>query len=610
MPAIDSARQLGALQLEPEIEALGAEAGDALKSLMLSDEELSEHFFYAEFKEKIAELLKIWPAIDVRESYLAPLPVIDIVAAKVDEHLKLGREWQREEEDLRAEEVNLRRYQDLLPALESLLGDVGEENGLLAVIGVTFNSREMVTQLEKIFNRLCTGRFDILTAETAKGDLVGIIAVEPELAETIKRSLVDEQVPELTFPDAFADLKLPEKIRYLRKRMAEIGQQRQLLASRRETLARRWLPIYRRVDAWLDRQLAVLQATASVFETGHCFVIVGWIPENRLAELRQRFEEDFGGRIAVEKLDLLESDLERVPVALMNPLYFRPFEILTRLLPLPSYGSFDPTPFLGIFFPLFFGMILGDIGYGMLLVVLTLFLLAVPRREPWHDVARVLGVCAAYTILFGLLYGELFGDWGTAKLGLHPLLFERSEAIAPMLFFSLAVGVMHVLLGLLLGLYKAWRHRQPRKAMFKMLQIVVIVALVLMALIALYPEFEIGFGPILVLVVAAIPLMVLFGGMLAPLELLKSIGNIISYTRIMAIGLTSVLLAIIANRLGGMTGSLLAGILVAGMLHLFNLALGIFAPTVHALRLHYVEFFSKFFEGGGRRYTPLGGQKR
>jgi V/A-type H+-transporting ATPase subunit I len=95
------------------------------------------------------------------------------------------------------------------------------------------------------------------------------------------------------------------------------------------------------------------------------------------------------------------------------------------------------------------------------------------------------------------------------------------------------------------------------------------------------------------------------GGLLAPLELLKSIGNIISYARIMAIGLASVLLATVANILGGMTGDILTGVLVAALLHAVNIVLGVFAPTIQSLRLHFVEFFGKFMEHGGRKYQPF-----
>jgi V/A-type H+-transporting ATPase subunit I len=108
-----------------------------------------------------------------------------------------------------------------------------------------------------------------------------------------------------------------------------------------------------------------------------------------------------------------------------------------------------------------------------------------------------------------------------------------------------------------------------------------------------------------VAVLAAIPLMLLTGGLLAPLEIMKNIGNIISYARIMAIGLASVMIAQVANRFAGLTGDILTGAVAAGLIHLVNIALGLFSPTIHALRLHYVEFFDKFIVYGGRRFEPF-----
>jgi V/A-type H+-transporting ATPase subunit I len=112
--------------------------------------------------------------------------------------------------------------------------------------------------------------------------------------------------------------------------------------------------------------------------------------------------------------------------------------------------------------------------------------------------------------------------------------------------------------------------------------------------------------PIIIAILIATPFLFFFGGILAPLELLKSIGNIISYVRIMAIGLTSVLLAYVANRIAGEMGDVVVGVALAALLHILNLILGVFSPTIHSLRLHYVEFFSKFVESGGKKFDPLG----
>ncbi|HXX53873.1 MAG TPA: V-type ATPase 116kDa subunit family protein, partial [Thermodesulfovibrionales bacterium] len=112
--------------------------------------------------------------------------------------------------------------------------------------------------------------------------------------------------------------------------------------------------------------------------------------------------------------------------------------------------------------------------------------------------------------------------------------------------------------------------------------------------------------PLIIGTVVLMSFLFAAGGLLAPLELLKSIGNIISYVRIMAIGLASVLLAFLANKMVGMMGDVVVGIIFATLLHIINIALGVFSPTIHSIRLHYVEFFSKFVEHGGRRFEPLG----
>ena len=119
------------------------------------------------------------------------------------------------------------------------------------------------------------------------------------------------------------------------------------------------------------------------------------------------------------------------------------------------------------------------------------------------------------------------------------------------------------------------------------------------------PVAELARRPLIIACLVAVPVLLVTGGLLAPFELLKHLANIVSYARIMAVGLTSVLLAYVANNLAGAAGRLWAGVAIGIFLHLFNIVLGVFAPTLHSLRLHYVEFFGKFVEPGGKPFKPF-----
>lgn len=590
-----------ALQLES---GRSDEPGE-VELLCAGPEVLAQRLRLATLRSRIARLVDLLPAAAVRTVWLDPQSALPSVAALIDRHLQESERHRSEGERLRRAARREEEQAILLEALQGLLADVAPRSPLLDLLGITIRNPQLLAELQHETERLSGGRVALATRQAANGTLVGVIAAAPELIERIRTTLLSEAVVELDLPTELRELAPARQATALRERQEELIRNAAGHEAALREFSRRWLGFYLKVGDWIDDQLLLLQAAGEVRESEFCFFLHGWLPNERVAELRNLLEEKLHGEVLLYERELREEDLAAAPVALRNPPYLRPFELFLRLLPLPRYTSFDPTPLLGFGFPLLFGLMLGDAGYGACLFAIAVLLL---RRRHASQLQRDLGgillPSAVSAILFGLVFGELFGEQGAAVVGLHALLFPRSEAILPLLWLALGVGVAHIALGLILGLRCALLAGARHEARLRLLHLIVVFALATAAA-GLATTAPAPLATAVVALAVTIPLLLLTGGAMAPLETIKTIGNIVSYVRLMAIGLTSVLLAHVANTLGGMTGNLLTGILIAGTLHLFNLVLGVFAPTVHALRLHYVEFFSKFFEPGGHSYHPL-----
>ncbi len=463
-----------------------------------------------------------------------------------------------------------------------------------------------IAKLRGSLTAVIGGEFHVYSQPLPSGDIALLVVVSARARAKVEQLLARAGVEEIPVPQRYGGGSLTEAIPRMMARLDEIPRELEQIRRERAELGRAHGEELRRALAALHDRIREIEALPLSGVTTHAFVLEGWVPSDARGAIVARLQAAFGGDVVVSEISTEEWSSASAPVVLHNPRLLRPFEAIISLMPLPQYGSIDPTPFVAVFFPAFFGIMTGDIGYGFLLGILALVLRwkSAPDGR-LRQVAEIGLACSVFSIIAGVLFGEFFGDLGTRWFGLRPVAFSREEALVPFLLLALALGSVHVVLGLVLGVAANIRHH-PRHALgrgLSALMILLVIALLLTSFEVLPRAF---FTPMVIALLAAFPVLIIAEGLVAPLELLSALGNILSYARIMALGIASVMLAIVANRMSGAMGSVAVGIVFALLFHLVNFAIALFSPTIHALRLHYVEFFGKFYSPGGVRYEPFG----
>lgn len=344
----------------------------------------------------------------------------------------------------------------------------------------------------------------------------------------------------------------------------------------------------------------------------NAFVASGWVPTDSFEKLRNTLGKSANNMIYIEEIEHVEGhehnhwDEEQAPVALNNPGIVKPYEFLLDLYSLPKYAEIDPTILMAFTFPLFFGFMLGDIGYGLVTTILFFLAKRFFKSKDMQAILNILLIASISSILFGFVFGEFFG----LEIFEHPML-NRAHDIPTMMMITMVVGLIHLNVGFMIGFYNVLKHHGLAKAIQEKLSWIILeigIAFIGLQMLGLF-EFGTIIGAILA--IAAILMLYLAEGPKGIIELPSLLSNTLSYLRLFGIGLSSVILAVIVNKFANifmaMGGFYIIGaVLVLIVGHGLNIFLGVLGPFIQSVRLHYVEFFTKFFEGGGVPYVPFG----
>ena len=402
------------------------------------------------------------------------------------------------------------------------------------------------------------------------------------------------------------DKALAENLATLEKERQEIEQRIAGLGGKREAL----LEASDRAAIALRRE----EAKSRLVGTDKVFLLEGWLPADRCAEIEKTLKPF---TCAIETREPTEDEYPQVPVQLKNNKLTRPLNMVTEMYSLPAYGTLDPNPLMAPFFILFYGIMMADMGYGLLMMIASVIISKKYRPKGTSgELFSLLGLCGISTFIMGALTGGFFGDFLTQLVAIVspgtvfalPKLFDPLDDLTMILIGSMALGMVQIVTGMAISLIEKCKRKKFLDAFFE--EITWWIVFIGIALLALGKGAAVLYvGCALVLLGPIVQgkgwgrLTGVFGSLYN--HVTGYFGDILSYTRLMALMLAGSVIAQVFNMLAAMPGNVIAFIIISMLGNAMNFGLNLLGCYVHDLRLQCLEFFNKFYVDGGKPFRPM-----
>ena len=402
------------------------------------------------------------------------------------------------------------------------------------------------------------------------------------------------------------DRRLAEELEALAREQEEIGQKLAGMGGSRPAVQR--LCDLAQVNASRE------ESRGRLLNTGKTFLLEGWVPAESWPQLKKALS---AYPCAYEVEDPAQEDYANVPVKLKNSPLTRPLNMVTEMYSLPAYGSLDPNPLMAPFFILFYGIMMADMGYGLLMFLIGALVLW--KKKPTGTMGHLCGLlvlCGISTFIMGAVTGGFFGDFLTQLAKLInpsstfalPALFTPLEDTMMILVGAMCLGFVQILTGMAISFYKKLRDGQVMDAVWEEVTWWVVFAGAALAILGV-TNLVLILGGIMVVAGPVVTgtglgkITGIFGSLYN--HITGYFGDILSYSRLMALMLAGSVIAQVFNTLGAIPGNIFIFILISFVGNALNFALNLLGCYVHDLRLQCLEYFGKFYQDGGKPFRPL-----